>query len=143
MGSNPTRGSSFSLGKVTVCLGCVVLLCLKNCCLFDLACFFLPSFSSSIKTCILHVHVCRKCICLTHANYNMYMYIHVHVHVALCVPWCEKTWREYCLSCPQVPVRNTRNTCYLITHTCTMYIHMCCLITHTCTCICTCIYMFS
>ena len=32
------------------CLGCAVLLCLV--CLFDLACFFLPSFSSLIKTCI-------------------------------------------------------------------------------------------
>ena len=31
------------------CLGCAVLLCLV--CLFDLACFFLPSFSSLIKTC--------------------------------------------------------------------------------------------
>ena len=32
------------------CLGCAVLLCLV--CLFDLGCFFLPSFSSLIKTCI-------------------------------------------------------------------------------------------
>ena len=31
------------------CLGCAVLLCLV--CLFDLACFFVPSFSSLIKTC--------------------------------------------------------------------------------------------
>ena len=31
------------------CLGCAVLLC--RVCLFDLACFFLPSFSSLIKTC--------------------------------------------------------------------------------------------
>ena len=31
------------------CLGCAVLLCLV--CLFDLACFFLSSFSSLIKTC--------------------------------------------------------------------------------------------
>ena len=31
------------------CLGCAVLLCLV--CLFDLACFFLPSFSSLIQTC--------------------------------------------------------------------------------------------
>ena len=30
------------------CLGCVVLLCL-NCCLFDLACFFLPSHFSLKK----------------------------------------------------------------------------------------------
>ena len=33
---------------VLLCLGCAVLLCLV--CLFDLACFFLPSFSSLIKT---------------------------------------------------------------------------------------------
>ena len=31
--------------------GCAVLLCLV--CLFDLACFFLSSFSSLIKTCVL------------------------------------------------------------------------------------------
>ena len=49
-------GSSFFLGKVTT-LG--VLLC-PNCCLFDLVCFFIPSFSSLIK----HVHV--HCI-----TYNM------------------------------------------------------------------------
>ena len=46
MGSSPTRGSSFFLGKLTA-LGCAVLLCLV--CLFDLACFFLSSFSSLIK----------------------------------------------------------------------------------------------
>ena len=46
--------SSFFLGKVTAL--CVLLPCL-NCCLFDLACFFLPSFSSLIKTCTPHVHV--------------------------------------------------------------------------------------
>ena len=48
MGLSPTRGSSFFLGKVTA-LGVL-------CCLFDLACFFLPSFSSlpshlSLYTC--------------------------------------------------------------------------------------------
>ena len=32
------------------CLGCAMLRCLV--CLFDLACFFFPSFSSLIKTCI-------------------------------------------------------------------------------------------
>ena len=39
------------------CLGCAVLLCLA--CLFDLACFFLSSFSSLIKTCVF---VC-VCVC--------------------------------------------------------------------------------
>ena len=38
--------SSFFLGKLSDCLGCAVLLCLV--CLFDLACFFLSSFSSLI-----------------------------------------------------------------------------------------------
>ena len=40
-------GSSFFLGKVTP-LG---VLCCFALCLFDLSCFFLPSFSSLIKTC--------------------------------------------------------------------------------------------
>ena len=38
------------------CLGCAVLVALFVClfvCLFDFACFFLPSFSSLIKKCIL------------------------------------------------------------------------------------------
>ena len=51
MGSSPTRGSSFFLGKVTA-LG--VLCCLAL--LF--VCFFLPSFSSLIKTCT----VLRVCV---------------------------------------------------------------------------------
>ena len=46
--SNPTRGSSFFFGKVTGLGVCCVAL---PCCLFDLAYFFLPSFSSLIKTC--------------------------------------------------------------------------------------------
>ena len=40
VGWSPTRSSSFFFGKVTAC---VALLC----CLFDLACFFSPSFSIS------------------------------------------------------------------------------------------------
>ena len=46
----------------TVHVGCAVLLCLP-CCLFDLVCFFLPPFSSLIKTCMCHI------------NYDTYMYI--------------------------------------------------------------------
>ena len=46
------------------CLGCAVLLCLV--CLLDLACFFLPSFSSLIK----HVY-----------QYVLHAHVHVHVHV--------------------------------------------------------------
>ena len=47
-GSCPTRGSSLFFGKVTA-LGVAVLHCLVF--LFDLACFFLPSFFKSL-TCI-------------------------------------------------------------------------------------------
>ena len=40
------------------CLGCAVYVAFP-CCLFDLACFFLPFFSSLIKTCMyMYVHVC-------------------------------------------------------------------------------------
>ena len=35
------------------CLGCALLLCLV--CLFDLACFFLPFFSSLIKACTVYI----------------------------------------------------------------------------------------
>ena len=46
-------GSSFVLGNVTA-LG---VLCCFHCCLFDLACFFLPSFSCLIKTLILYTYM--------------------------------------------------------------------------------------
>ena len=49
--------------------------CASPCCLFDLACFFLYSFSHlSLKHVYIHVHV------------YMYIYncIHVHVHVCTC-----------------------------------------------------------
>ena len=80
----------------TCCLGYVALLCL-----FDLACFFLPSFSSLIKTCIyiymhacthVHVHVHLLCCfalfvclfdlaCLLLSSFSSFMYtVHVHVH---------------------------------------------------------------
>ena len=71
------------------------------CCLFDLACFFLPSFSSLIKTCIhtcMHVHVLccfALFVCLTlvasffllilkHVHRIMHMYLQLHVHVYSC-----------------------------------------------------------
>ena len=38
-------------GKTHVVMHCTMYM---PCCLCDLACFFLPSFSSLIKTCILH-----------------------------------------------------------------------------------------
>ena len=53
--SSPTRGSSFFLGKVTAVLLCLV-------CLFDLACFFLSSFSSLIK----NMYVANYVSSLTH-----------------------------------------------------------------------------
>ena len=49
MGSSPTRGSSFFLGKVTA-LGALCCFALFVC-LFDLSCFFLSSISYLIKTC--------------------------------------------------------------------------------------------
>ena len=60
--------------------GCAVLLCLV--CLFDLACFLLPSFSSLIKTCIHVLNVTQhvQCtICTTDLYGYMYMYIVTHV----------------------------------------------------------------
>ena len=50
------------------CLGCAVLLCLV--CLFDLACFFLSSFSSLIKTRTMYIQITAY----------MYHALHVHVH---------------------------------------------------------------
>ena len=44
------------------CLGCAVLLCLV--CLFDLACFFLSSDISHLKTCIYNV--CSVYSCMLH-----------------------------------------------------------------------------
>ena len=49
------RQGRHSINDTVEYIGCAVLLCL-NCCLFDLACFFLPSFSSLIK----HVYPGRK-----------------------------------------------------------------------------------
>ena len=60
MGSSPTRGSSFFLGKVTALgvLCCFYLVCLFICLTLLAPCFLLPSFSSLIKTCTsVHVHV--------------------------------------------------------------------------------------
>ena len=80
------------------CLGCAVLLCLV--CLFDLACFFLPSFSSLIKNMYAYVHeymhmYMYTCICTcihvyTYMHVYMYtcicIYIYAYVHVCVCVP---------------------------------------------------------
>ena len=54
---------------VCTCTLCTVLLCLV--CVFDLACFYLSSFSSLIKTCII--------ICVCMSAYNVCVHIHVHV----------------------------------------------------------------
>ena len=77
MGSSPTRGSSFFLGKVTA-LG---VLCLP--CLFDLACFFLPSFSSLIKN-------------MYFVLYTLHFSVHEHVrstpYIFLCMNMSERMW---------------------------------------------------
>ena len=51
-----------------MCLGCSVLLCL-NCCLFDLACFFLPSFFISLIN--MYMYMWYTCTCII---YTLYMY---------------------------------------------------------------------
>ena len=53
----PPEAAHFFLGK-SDCLGCAVLLCLV--CLFDLACFFLPSHPS-LKTCIKCTYMYCEC----------------------------------------------------------------------------------
>ena len=55
---------------VHVHVGCAVLLCL-NCCLFNLGCFFLPSFISQTCTCIASLE-------------SVLYHIHVHVHEYTC-----------------------------------------------------------
>ena len=77
------------------CLGCAVLLFV---CLFDLACFFLSSFSSLIKNMYVRMYVGEiPCGCSEHVgrtiinDVSIYMYmqcthnthVHVHVHVYL------------------------------------------------------------
>ena len=49
---------SLTTALKTIWVCCVAL----PCCLFDLACFFLPSFSSLIKTCI------HDCVCLSQSS---------------------------------------------------------------------------
>ena len=68
------------------CLGCAVLLCLV--CLFDLACFFLSSFSSLIS----HLKTC------------MYMYVFTYMYVHVCMYTCSKLAFEAGYSC-EVHVR--------------------------------------
>ena len=77
------------------CLGCAVLLCLV--CLFDLACFFLSSFSSLIKNMYIHVHVALRLCWISLLWLCLYLYIHVcvynvHVHVALRLCWISLLW---------------------------------------------------
>ena len=67
------------------CLGCTVLLCLVVC-LFDLACFFLPSFSSLIKTCTRKAeqtsNLTQSCMCILVPKYtHVHVYACIHVHV--------------------------------------------------------------
>ena len=82
------------------CLGCAVLLCLV--CLFDLACFFLSSFSSLIKNMYTNLYMCLQCFgknAVTFSLHTITIYVNitsrpqilrtsskiipVHVHAAL------------------------------------------------------------
>ena len=60
----------------TCILGCVVLLCLV--CLFDLACFFLSSFSSLIKN-------MYTCTCMYTYHYHVYMYMYTCTCIHVCM----------------------------------------------------------
>ena len=79
------------------CLGCAVLLCLV--CLFDLACFFLPSFSSLIKhalSCLKSSREQRRqllqpvrcvamemvCVCTSTVSVR-----HIHIYEAICAQY--------------------------------------------------------
>ena len=70
----PPEVVHFFLGKVTALGVCYVAL---PCCLFDLACFFLPSFSSLIKTCIMIVIIV----------YDIIMYYNIHVIICVIYLW--------------------------------------------------------
>ena len=91
------------------------------CCLFDLACFFLPSFSSVIKTCVC-VHVCIW----THYVVPMCMYMYIHVHVVFLVfrvsgrLYSSANYKRFHF-CWYVPVEHT-----IYAYTCTVrpYIYM-------------------
>ena len=78
MGSSPTRGSSFFLGKVTA-LG--VLCCFALfVCLTLLASFFLPSHLSFKN---MYICVCVVCVCVVCVN------VHVYMRVCTCEGVCE------------------------------------------------------
>ena len=55
--------------------------CVTLPCLFDLACFFLPSFFITL-TCTMYIHVIVYNIVYinVHMHTYTYMYIHVHAH---------------------------------------------------------------
>ena len=87
------------------CLGCTCCVAL-HCCLFDLACFFLPSFSPLIKICNMKSD-CLGCavllclvVCLTLlASFFLPSQLslkHVHSHTRntspLCPNWAVSTW---------------------------------------------------
>ena len=67
----------FHLGK-SDCLGCAVLLCLV--CLFDLACFFLSSFSSLIKNMYMYMYLSNAVV-----SANRHVMFHALVALKLLV----------------------------------------------------------
>ena len=81
VGSNPRQ---LIFLRTSDCLGCAVLLCLV--CLFDLACFYLPSFSS-------HKHVLIHTSTALHILAEIFRPSHLslkHVHV--------RTWKYMCIA---------------------------------------------
>ena len=73
VGSSPTRGSSIFLEKVTA-LG--VLCCFA---LFDLACFFLSSFSSLIQN--MYIATPTFCTCIFMCTLRIYIHVHLQIYM--------------------------------------------------------------
>ena len=95
MGSSPTRGSSFFLGKVTalgvlccfalfVCLTLGVLCCFALfVCLTLLGSFFLPSHLS-----FKNMYICVQCICMCTCMYGivqLHLHVYVYVYSSVCI----------------------------------------------------------
>ena len=100
------------------CLGCAVLLCFV-----DLACFFLPSFSSLIKTCI-----CMSIMWIIAQGYHVYtctrkFHMYATVYYCCTILYCTVYYALWLV-------------CTIVYLTCTMYeynymynviMHMCCM----------------
>ena len=101
------------------CLGCAVLLCLGF--LLDLACFFLPSFSSLIKTCTC------KCKCSTLVSDGVSHYVGIGIDLGSCIHHIELL--AMLVGLEEGGVQSGRNS---------DIIHMYMYISHVYTCTCTC-----